>query len=586
LGNYAQRFSLGVFAFSERSKAMQSKIDYVPLDKITPSVFNNRKDFDTGHNSLVESIRQQGILQPIVVRPSNGFFEIVAGERRYWACKELKLDDIPAIIRNLDDDQAFEVMTVENLQRQDLTEYEEAMSFKDFLDRKGEDAIPDLAQKIGISPAYIRKRAHIMALPKYMLQSWEKGEIKTGHLYELLRISDKSERKEMYEDIIRYDYSVARVRHQIAVQNPSLTLAIFDKSDCESCNYNSETQRQLFDVGEKSRSVCMNHKCFQTKVVEALESCWEDTEYFKEDKCGGYRFTHELDSSAYTDFFHPLPVTECSHCDRRIALISLAKGGHYEPHRERCIDKVCATSMERREKARDLQSQKFTEIDGSDNPDKPRVSWHGDHFREKFFKERLPNAIQEVKPNSETAARLALFTVLRKFPDLHPWFADKTGYADQEDIEEYYYRITPKNLFAILTDYKTSDLREMLVEAMSKVIITGDFSLEDREFVADHVGIDLSKEWKPDDEFFQKKIKKELLHIGHTFGVFKQPRAQQLLHDIYRKGYGGFESLKKSEIVAIFQDEQIDLTGVVPSEILQGTIWANLTEKGASDEQS
>lgn len=562
---------------------MKPKIDYVPIEKITPSIFNNRTDFDTNHDSLVESIRQQGILQPIVVRPANGAFEIVAGERRYWACKTLKLDGIPAIVRDLDDDQAFEVMTVENLQRQDLTEYEEALSFKDFLDRKGEDAIPDLAEKIGISPAYVRKRAHIMTLPKYMLKSWEKGELKTGHLYELLRIPDKSARKDMYQDIVDYEYSVARVRHYISVQNPILGRAIFNKDECEGCGYNSETQRQLFDVGNPNNHVCMNHKCFQTKVVEALEECWEETEFFKKDKCGGYRFTHEIDSSAWTDFFHPLPVAECSHCDRRIALISLQYGGDYEQHRERCIDKICAASMERREKARNQQAHKLTE---PEDPDKPRVSWHGDHFREKFFKDRLPDAIQEIKPNSETAARLALFTVLRKFPDLHPWFAVKTGYAEEEDIDEYYYRVEPRSLFAILTDYKTSDLREMLVEAMSKVMVTSDFSMVDREFVANHVGIDLSKEWQPDEEFFRKKIKKELLNIGHTFGIFKQARAQQLLHDVYQKGYGGFESLKKSEIVEIFQDEQIDLTGVVPSEILRGTIWADLADKGESDEQS
>ena len=163
---------------------------------------NPRRRFDgPAFDELLASVREKGVIQPIVVRPlgngnQNPLFEIVAGERRWRASMKAAKEKqdrryIPAIIRDLDDNTAFEIMTIENLQREDLTELEEATSFKTYLDRKGVDSIEDLALKVGTTAAYIRRRVSVLGLPEQALALSEEGKLKFGHLALLVRLGDR-----------------------------------------------------------------------------------------------------------------------------------------------------------------------------------------------------------------------------------------------------------------------------------------------------------------------------------------------------------------------------------------------------------
>lgn len=128
----------------------------IELTKICPNPKNPRRHYDARKlEELTASVKSKGVIEPIIVRPlkkGKAQYEIVAGERRFRAAAAAGLATIPAIVRELTDDDAYDFMLIENLQRDDLTEREEAESFKGYIGRHGEDAIAALAGKTGISP--------------------------------------------------------------------------------------------------------------------------------------------------------------------------------------------------------------------------------------------------------------------------------------------------------------------------------------------------------------------------------------------------------------------------------------------------
>jgi ParB family chromosome partitioning protein len=117
-------------------------------------------------NSLVASIRENGLVEPIVVRPSKDHFEIVAGNRRYAACRKLNFRRIPSLVVNFDDRQAYEAALVENIQRKTLDPIEEAQSFKRYCEEYGWGSESELASKIGKSQEYISHRLQLLNLPE------------------------------------------------------------------------------------------------------------------------------------------------------------------------------------------------------------------------------------------------------------------------------------------------------------------------------------------------------------------------------------------------------------------------------------
>jgi ParB family chromosome partitioning protein len=156
----------------------------VNLKNITPNPHNPRTCFEgRAFDELVASIKKQGVIEPVIVRALNGSgsFELIAGERRFRASKEAGKESIPALVKDLTDDQAFDVMTIENLQRENLTEYEEAKAFKLYVDRKGADkAVAELAERTGINHRYIQRRVAVLSLPDYILTIWQENNLLYG----------------------------------------------------------------------------------------------------------------------------------------------------------------------------------------------------------------------------------------------------------------------------------------------------------------------------------------------------------------------------------------------------------------------
>jgi ParB family chromosome partitioning protein len=143
---------------------------------------------------LVGSIRQHGLLEPIIVRPRGKRFEVLAGNRRLKACKLLKHRRVKCIVTDLDDASAFEVSIAENVQRKTLTPLEEAMAFKKYCDKFGWGSQTELARKIGKSQEYISHRMKLLNLPREVLEALKAGKINTTAAEELVWIKGDNTR--------------------------------------------------------------------------------------------------------------------------------------------------------------------------------------------------------------------------------------------------------------------------------------------------------------------------------------------------------------------------------------------------------
>ncbi|MGE5449862.1 MAG: ParB/RepB/Spo0J family partition protein, partial [Methanomassiliicoccales archaeon] len=160
----------------------------IPIKAITFRSEQPRKKFESAAlDELTASIKEHGVLQPILVRPHKNGYEVVAGERRLRAASKAGLRDIPAIIREIDDNQAAEIALVENLQREDLSPIEEAMAYRQLIDKYAYTQ-ETVAEKIGRSRAYVANMVRLLALPAEIVALLERGELSVGHARALLAL--------------------------------------------------------------------------------------------------------------------------------------------------------------------------------------------------------------------------------------------------------------------------------------------------------------------------------------------------------------------------------------------------------------
>ncbi|MBI5163939.1 MAG: ParB/RepB/Spo0J family partition protein, partial [Magnetospirillum sp.] len=165
----------------------------LPVEQLRPGRFQPRRQFDEeAIADLVESIKDKGILQPILVRPDPANpkgFEIIAGERRWRAAQRARLHEVPVIVRDFTDREALEVALVENLQRQDLSPLEEADGYRRLIDEFSHTQ-EELAKAVGKSRSHVANMMRLLALPDVIKGMVEKGQLTAGHARALLTVDD------------------------------------------------------------------------------------------------------------------------------------------------------------------------------------------------------------------------------------------------------------------------------------------------------------------------------------------------------------------------------------------------------------
>lgn len=197
------------------NKEMEKTILQVPIEDIIPNRFQPRLSFDdTSLNDLALSIKQHGIIQPLVLRRKNDKYEIIAGERRFKAAKLAGLASVPAVISNLDDNASAEVAIVENIQRKDLTAIEEAKSFQALLD-KGYMTQDELARKMGLSQSAISNKLRLLTLDESVQEAILSEKISERHARTLLKVPSHEKQKELLNKIINERLTVKQLEDEI-----------------------------------------------------------------------------------------------------------------------------------------------------------------------------------------------------------------------------------------------------------------------------------------------------------------------------------------------------------------------------------
>lgn len=191
----------------------QTEIQYeeLPVSSIRPNPRQPRKHYDLeSFQELVESIRQFGLVQPVVVRPRGEAFELVAGERRWRAAREAGLTAIPALIRNSTEAESLEMALVENLQREDLNAIEEAAAYRLLIDEFNITQT-ELAERVGKSRVAVTNTLRLLQLPLEVQAEVVEGNISSGHARALLSLCSTEEQKKLAARIVAENLSVRQI---------------------------------------------------------------------------------------------------------------------------------------------------------------------------------------------------------------------------------------------------------------------------------------------------------------------------------------------------------------------------------------
>lgn len=190
-------------------------IQNVNIDYIIPNRFQPRLTFDEKSlNELASSIKEHGIIQPLVLRRLGDKYEIIAGERRYKAAQLAGLTEVPAIISNIDDNKSAEIALVENVQRRNLNSLEEAKSYKKILDKEGLTQ-DELAKKIGVSQSTIANKLRLLNLTSEAQDALMNDKISERHARSLLSVTDPEKQKALLNKVISERLTVRQLDDEI-----------------------------------------------------------------------------------------------------------------------------------------------------------------------------------------------------------------------------------------------------------------------------------------------------------------------------------------------------------------------------------
>ena len=240
----------------DTEKNTDTQVLNVPIEDIIPNRFQPRLNFD--ENSLKElasSIKEHGIIQPLVLRRLNDKYEIIAGERRYKAAKLAGLTSVPAILSDLDDNASAEVAIVENVQRKDLTSIEEAKSYKTLLD-KGYLTQEELAKKMGLSQSAISNKLRLLSLSDEVQKAIMEGKISERHARSLLQLEDEDDQNSWLKRIIEERLTVRDLDQKLKELNKKET----SEDDVPII----ESTPSISDIKEKATDI-VSSKLVETK---------------------------------------------------------------------------------------------------------------------------------------------------------------------------------------------------------------------------------------------------------------------------------------------------------------------------------
>ena len=232
-----------LFADYEEEKQGDSPYKLLPIQKVEPNRDQPRRDFDEEElEALSESIATHGILQPLTVRAlENGYYQIIAGERRWRAARMANLHEIPVVVIEADDRKAMELALIENLQRQDLNAVEEAMGYQSLMSDFGLTQ-EEASQRVGKSRPAVANALRLLQLPEVILLKIREGVLSAGHARALLSLKSEKKQQDAMQKIINLGLSVRQA--ELLCKNMSREPAP-EKPVSLKVDYVAECEKQL-----------------------------------------------------------------------------------------------------------------------------------------------------------------------------------------------------------------------------------------------------------------------------------------------------------------------------------------------------
>ena len=211
-----RELSPAIVSLISPDKTDRTLVRQIPVERISPNPNQPRLLFEQQSlDELTASIKEHGVLQPILVRPVLNGFQLIAGERRWRASKAAGLATVPALIEEMDDETAMEVAIIENLQRDDLTPLDESLMYARMIREHGY-SVRKLASKLGKDKGYLENRLRLADAPEEIKQLVSLRKDTLSHAYELMKVTDAGRRRRLAEEVVRDDLSLVALRARIA----------------------------------------------------------------------------------------------------------------------------------------------------------------------------------------------------------------------------------------------------------------------------------------------------------------------------------------------------------------------------------
>lgn len=540
-----------------------NNVKEVGLKEIKPSKFNPRKHFDKDKlQDLVNSIKEKGVIEPIIVRPANGKYEVVCGERRLRASEQAGLKTIPAIVRELDDKQALEFQVIENLQREDLDPIDEAVGFKTMLE-KCRYTQADLSTRVGKSHVYITNRMKLLDLPEDIQGAISSQIITPGHGVVLLRLKDPKDQKGLFKAITQEKLSIRAAENALDGCGAQLSSAIFDATECKECPSNGAQQLDLFDKDTKLKDRCLNLECFRSKHAASIEH--EATRLKKQ----GHMVVAEktihtkkqvanysvVNMSDHEDFYkrNKLVLGKfykekcCGGCQNHYFVLTAITYGELAGLKrieEWCINSKCHTALAN---SNSKKSKKSEESSAED-------SYKKDLAKRKSEERALEakRRFWKVKVSHNASDRMLDAAILHfLLAKLEPYGTEDivSGYEPWEAPIKFIYALGPE------------EVKVKIVAAFIKLIECA-LDDEDLEFLTTELKFDLKKDFLIDEPYLQAMTKEQIIALAKEIGLDKYLKKNEICEP------GKLLSKPKSMLIAYFFKNGFDLTGKTPKEIM------------------
>jgi len=602
---------------------MNQELKMVTLEEIIITKDNPRTGIkkDAEFEEMVLSVATKGILQSILLRKSEngGPMDLAAGERRVLAAIEAGKRNlinpesfkIPAVIRTMTDGEFLDAMWIENHHRKDLTPYDEAVGFKKHLAKRKEtgqnedEVIINMAAGVGVAPWYIRRQIRMVSLPKNIVKWWKEDRLGFAHMLELLKLYDDKEMLQKAETLLQqwydrmdkddtgYIMSVSDLRRYIERSGILLSKSRFDqeKEGCIGCYQNSDIQKAMFHIGDEGKPVCSNVICFMEKQRAHITANFTGMKVVREFKVNDFRFRSELEWNDFHELFNKNnKIPKCLECKDFICILNM--DGSVD-HKMACIGtEKCADQMNKfvheSDKKKGKKGTEQQSIGAGENETK-RGHWHGEHFREDYIKSVLPERLAATVFGQDKSIvkelQLQLYSMVIGNKEVQ-WDFYKTymlsdkdkaemmkdqGVDNVNDIKPEWFRIGEHALlYVIFTKMKnTTKLTEAIRFVTASAVSGGTITTTTRYAIAQHIGIDIAKEWSPTEDYLSKKTMPELFAFATKWDLFKHPDFKVKVKEL-----GGEsavpEKLKKKVLIAgLVAIPEKDLKGKVPEEIVK-----------------